>query len=113
MKSQRMAKARISVSLGRTQDATGFGFGAGVLEQLGIIDTSRAGGHAGQAAEAEIHLFGERPGHLQPAVGHGPHQGNASARAVALDLGRVVGRASGQAQARNACIAARRNSRGS
>ena len=85
------------VPLRRLEHAAGFGLGAGVLEQLGVVDARGASGHAGEAAEAEIHFVGEGLGGFEAAIGNGAHEGDAAARAVALDLGGIVGRASGQA----------------
>ena len=62
------------------------------------VHASRTGRHAGKTAEAEIHFIGERFRWLQPLIGNGPHQGDATARAVAFQLGGVVGRTSRQAQ---------------
>src|ERR1035438_4397681 len=60
------------------------------LFRSGIVDAGGAGCHAGEAAEAEIHFVGERPGGVQAAVGDGPHERDAAARAVPLDFRRVV-----------------------
>src|ERR1035441_1855018 len=77
------------VPLGRFEHAAGFGFGARVLEKLGVIDARGASRHAGKAAEAEIHLVREGLRRVQAAIGNGAHERDATARAVALDLRRV------------------------
>ena len=53
-------KGADEIALGRLSTPLALGLGAGVLEQFGVVDARRAGGHAGEAAEAEIHLVGER-----------------------------------------------------
>ncbi len=73
--------------------------GAGVLEQLGVVHAGRAGGHAGEAAEAKIHFIGECFCGLEFAIGDGAHERDTAARAVSLKLGLVVRRAGGQAHA--------------
>ena len=78
-------------------EAGGLDFGAGGLEQVGVIHARGAGGLAGQAAEAVAHLIGEGRRELQFVVGHGAHERDASAWAVALLLGGVVGGAGRQA----------------
>ena len=93
------AEGADGVALRVVQHAAGLGLGAGVLEQLGVVHARRAGGHAREAAEAEIHFVGEGLRRLKLAVGDGAHEGDAAARGVALELGGVVGRAGGQAEA--------------
>ena len=69
-----------------------------MLEQLRVVHTGGTRRHARQAAEAEIHFVRERLRRLQLAIRDGTHQRDATARAVALELGGVVGRAGGQTQ---------------
>jgi hypothetical protein len=59
---------------GRSKDPGSLSFGAGVLEELGVIDSGRTGGHAGEATEAIIHFFAECWRHLHPAIGYGSHE---------------------------------------
>src|SRR5262245_31314652 len=69
-----------------------------MLEQLCVVNSGGAGGHAGEATQAEVHLVGESFGWLEFAIGDRPHEGDASARAVALDLCGVIGGAGWQAK---------------
>ena len=75
------------------------GFGPGMLEEFRVVDTSGTGGHAREAAETEIHFVRERFGGFKAVISDGAHEGDASAWAVALKLGGVVGGAGGQAKA--------------
>ena len=74
------------------------GFGTSVLEQLGVIDACRTGGHARETSEAEIHFVGKGFRRFQPAIGDGAHERDAAARAVPLEFGGVVSRAGGQTE---------------
>ena len=87
------------VALRRSEHAARFGFRAGVLEKLRVIHPCRASGHAGEAAEAEVHFVREGPRHIQAAIGDRAHERDAAPRAMSLDLRRVVGRARRQAKA--------------
>src|SRR5262249_11000876 len=87
------------ISPRRFQCAALFRFGAGVLEEFGIIDTCRAGGLTSEAAEAEIHFFAEGFCRLKLPVGDGAHEGDSSAGAIALDFRGVVSGAGGQTKA--------------
>ena len=71
--------------------------GARRLDEAGVVDAGGACRLAGEAAQAIAHLVGEALGRREVAVGHRAHEGDAAARAVALALGRVVGRARRQA----------------
>ena len=84
---------------GRWQRVFPLRLGAGHLEKPGVIDSGGTRRFAGQAAETEIHFVGEGAGGFEPSVGDGPHQGDASARAVAFEFGGVVSGASGQTEA--------------
>ncbi len=99
MNSQRIVSQRMKLRLGIPQHAAFLGFGARVLEQFGVIDAGGTGRHACQAAETKIHFIGERFRGVQPAIGDGAHERNASARAVALEFGGIVSRAGRQAKA--------------
>src|SRR5262249_286980 len=67
--------------------------------KLRVIHTRRTSRHASQTTEAEVHFLRKRPGRLHFPIGNRPHQRNASARTVALHLGRVVRGTRGQAKA--------------
>ena len=83
----------------RLLGGTPLGLGASHLEKLRVIDP--AGQAVSQARQpvTEIHLVGERFLGLELAVGDGAHEGDAPARAVALELRLHVGRARRQAHA--------------
>ena len=85
-------------SLRRFQHAALLGLGARVLEKLGVIHARRAGRHARETAEAEIHFVRERFRRLKISVGDGTHQRDAPARTVSLQLCGVVSRARRQAK---------------
>jgi hypothetical protein len=76
-----------------------FDHGPRGFKKLRVLDASRARGHTGQTAETKIHLVRKGPSEFQPLVGDGPHERNASARAVPLLMSGVVGRTGGQAKA--------------
>ena len=75
------------------------GFGAGVLEEFGVIHASGTRGHAGEATEAKIHFIAECLRRFETFVGDGAHQSDSPARAVAFEFGGVVSRAGRQAKA--------------
>jgi hypothetical protein len=72
--------------------------GAGVFEEIGVVDAGWARGGASQTAEAVTHFVGESRGRLQLAVGNGAHERDASARGVSLASGLCVGGTGGQAE---------------
>ena len=82
--------------LGSEEHSLMLDLGAGVFEELGVINTGGTGRGAGEAAKAVIHLLAEFFRHFEIAVGDGPHQGDATARAVALLPRLEVGRTTRQ-----------------
>ena len=74
-------------------------FGPRGFKQVGILHSRRAGGFAGQATQAVVHLIGEFARDGQVAIGDGAHESDAAPGAVALALGLHVSGAGGQAHA--------------
>ena len=84
-------------SLGRGKHTRGFRFGPCMLEKFSIVHPGRAGCHACQATQAEIHFVGEFSRRFESLVRDRAHQGNAAPWAVTLKFGGVVSGAGWQA----------------
>src|SRR4051794_3476266 len=82
----------------RLDQALVFSLGPSLLEQLRIIYARRTGGHASEAAEAEVHFICEGLGRIHPAIGNCSHKGNSATRAIPLFLGGIVRGAGRQAE---------------
>jgi len=85
-------------SAGGLEDSGFLGFGAGMLEEFGVIHTGRTGCHAGETTKAEVHFVGKALGWLHPVICNGAHEGDAAARRISFEKGSVVGGAGRQTQ---------------
>src|ERR1043166_2375403 len=82
-----------------SEHANALSLSARVLEELGVVHPGGASRHARETAETKIHFISEGFRGFEPVVGNRAHQGDASARAVAFELRRIVSRARWQAHA--------------
>ena len=74
-----------------------FDVGSGGLKQPGVVNACRAGGGAGEAAQAKIHFIAKSLLDFQFSVRHRPHQGDAASGTVAFSSGGDICRTGGQA----------------
>jgi hypothetical protein len=87
------------MALGGGRGAGAFDFGPGGFEEGAIVHPGGTSGLAGEATEAIIHFLGKSAAGLEIAIGHRTHQGDATARAVPLAFGFIVGGTGRQAHA--------------
>jgi hypothetical protein len=87
------------IAAGVVQDASGLDLRACHFKEVRVLDSGGTGRLASEASEAKIHFLSERAGGFHIPVGDGAHEGDATPRAVAFDLCRIVGRAGWQAHA--------------
>ena len=73
--------------------------GAGVVDEVHVVDAAGAGGHAGEAGEAAVDVSLHLRARGTVVLEHLLHQVDAAARAVALVAQQHVGRAGGGAEA--------------